>query len=431
MTFKVLGLSHALGHRVRWRGFIVAGIATILVNPAYAELSELGLDDAIRLTLDLNPALKQYPLRYDMLSARKQSASLRPALQIGADIENVGGSGSYSGDSVAESTLSLFSVLERGGKRAARVEEVNQRIGTVALERQQAVTNLAAEVALQFTQVAAAQEAISIKQAALTLQQRIEREVSKRVDAGAAPDAELLRVQAALAQRRSELATAKNELALERNKLSSFWLVEQPSVYQVNAALYPLPQPLSSAGLNELAERNPEVALLAQRITTQDSVVKRIDADSAADIGWRLGVRNFEETDDTAFAIGFEIPLFSGSRNRGALEESQLEKKRLLLQRTEAIWAFKRRLQELNQRLVSSNAETQTLLEDVVPLQEKALSETRRAYNRGRYSFAELAAEQGRLNDLKQQTLDGAARSHRINIELERLLGQTVPSSPR
>ncbi len=54
MTSKFLGLSHVLSRRLRWREFIVAGIATILMNPAYAEPSELGLDDAIRLTLDLN-----------------------------------------------------------------------------------------------------------------------------------------------------------------------------------------------------------------------------------------------------------------------------------------------------------------------------------------------------------------------------------------
>jgi cobalt-zinc-cadmium efflux system outer membrane protein len=429
MTSKVLGLSHVLSRRIRWRGFIVAGIATILMNPAYAEPRELGLDDAIRLTLDLNPALKQYPLRYEMLSARKQSASLRPALQIAAEIENVGGSGSYNGTDSAESTLSLFSVLERGDKRAARAEEIDQQISTVALQRQQAVTNLAADVALQFIQVAAAQEAVTIKQADLTLQQRIEREVSKRVDAGAAPDAELLRVQAASALRKSELTTAKSQLTIERNKLSSFWLEEKQNAYRVNAKLYQLPQPPSAASLDELAESNPEVALLAQRIRAQDSVAKRIDADSAADIGWRFGMRNFSETDDTAFSLGFELPLFAGSRNRGALTESQLEKQRLQLQRTEAVWLFKRRLQELHQRLISSNAETQTLVDSVVPLQERALKETQRAYNRGRYSFAELAAEQGRLNDLKQRTLEGAARSHRINIELERLLGQTMPNS--
>lgn len=431
MTFKVFGLSHALSHRVRWRGFIVAGIATILVNPAYAEPSELGLDDAIRLTLDLNPTLKQYPLRYDMLRARKQSASLRPAFQIGAEIENVGGTGGYNNSSVAESTLSLSSVFERGGKRGARAEEVDEQINTVVLERQQAVTNLAAEVALQFVQVAAAQETVTIKQAAVTLQQRIEREVSKRVKAGAAPDAELLRVQAAVALRVSEREAAISELTIERNKLSSFWLAEKQTNYRVKATLYQLPQPLSSPKLNELAERNPEVALLTQRMTTQDAVIRRVDADSATDIGWRLGVRNFAETDDTAFTLGLELPLFSGSRNRGAVAESQLEIERLQLQRDQSIWVFKRRLQELNQKLIASNAETQTLVENVVPLQQQALNETQRAYNRGRYGFTELASEQRRLNELKQRMLEGATRSHKINIELERLLGQTSSHSNR
>lgn len=431
MAFKIWGSGLVPSHRAQWRGLFSAGIAAILMSPAYGASNELRLEDAIRLTIDLNPGLKQYPLQYELLNARKHSASLKPALQLGAEIENIGGSGNYSGTNVAESTLSLSSVLERGRKRAARIDEVDQQISTATLERELAVTNLAAEVAEQFTKVAAAQEAVIIKQVEVELQQQIEREVAKRVRAGASPDAELLRVRAAVADSEGKLSAANNQLTTERLKLSSFWLAGGTDAYHVQASLYQLPAPLPVQQLDELAEANPEILLLVQRIATQDAAIKRVDANSSTDIGWRLGVRNFAETDDTAFTLGFELPLFSGGRNRSATTESQLEKQSLQLQKMQAVWRFKQRLQELNQRLIASNTEAQTLAGDILPLQQQALAETKKAYNRGRYSFTELAAEQRRLNELKQRQLDAATRSHLINIELERLLGQTLPHSSR
>lgn len=431
MAFKFLGSGLVPSRSARWRSFIIAGAAATLVNPAFGAVNELRLDDAIRLTVDLNPALKQYPLRHDLLNARRQGAALKPVLRIGAELENIAGSGGYKGTKAAESTLSLFSVLERGGKRAARIDEIDQQIITATLERGQAVTNLAADVAQQFTKVVAAQEAVTIQRAAVTLQQRIEKEVNKRVQAGAAPDAELLRVRAAVAESQGKLQAAISQLVIERIGLSSFWLAGEEADYHANAELYLLPQPLATVQLDELAESNPSVALLTQRITSQDAAIKRVNADNATDIGWSVGLRNFAETDDTAFTVGIDLPLFSGGRNRSAVVESELKRQRLELEKTQAVWDFKRRLQALNRQLVASNADANNISEKVLPLQQQALTETKKAYNRGRYSFAELAAEQRRLNALKQRKLEAATRSHLINIELERLLGQTVPFSNR
>lgn len=431
MDFKISGSGLVPSHWAQWRGLIIAGITAALMSPAYGASSELRLEDAVRLTIELNPRLKQYPLRHDLLNARRHGATLKPALHIGAELENIAGSGGYKGTEAAESTLSLFSVLERGGKRAARMEEIDQQVVTATLERGQAVANLAADVAQQFTQVVAAQETVIIQRTALTLQQRIEQEVDKRVQAGAAPDAELLRARAAVAETQGKLQAAISQLAIDRIGLSSFWLAGEEADYHVNAQLYELPQPLTSLRLDKLAESNPNVALLTQRITSQDAVIRRVNADSATDIGWSVGLRNFAETDDTAFTVGIDLPLFAGSRNRSAKAESELEKQRLRLEKTQAVWNFKRRLQALNRQLIASNADAKNISEKVLPLQEQALTETKKAYNRGRYSFAELAAEQGRLNALKQRKLEAATRSHLINIELERLLGQTVPLSNR
>ena len=423
MIPKPLRLSVMLGHSLS-RCVVAVAMALTLAGPAYSQDKALALIDAIRLAIDLNPSMREYPLRYDSLRALQQTAALRPAINLGVELENVAGSGSFSGTDAAESTLSLFSVVERGGKRAARREIVAQQMSHAELQRQQAVINLAADVAQQFIQVAATQEKLAIKQAALTLQQRIQKDVSKRVEAGAAPDAELLRIKAAVAEHKAELATVSTELAIQRRTLTAFWSLKGDNDFHVAAKLLQLPTALGSINIDELAEGSPQVALLTQQIALQTAVTEGVRAEAASDWGWRVGARHFADTDDTAFSLGLEIPLFSTRRNQGAEVQSQLEGQRIQQQRDVAVWRFKQRLQALNAQLEASNAEVRSLRDTAVPLRQQAFEETQRAYNRGRYSFAELAAEQRGLMVSQQRVLEAATRSHQINIELERLLGQ-------
>ena len=58
-------------------------------------------------------------------------AELKPPLMLGAEVEDALGTGDIKDFTGAEATLRLSSVVEMGGKRAARVGVVSRRIGVL------------------------------------------------------------------------------------------------------------------------------------------------------------------------------------------------------------------------------------------------------------------------------------------------------------
>src|SRR5262245_12521348 len=80
----------------------------------------LTLEAAFTRALEHPPDLARFaPLR-DAASAQLEADSQRPALRLGLELENAPRSNQDSAFDTAEATLSLASVIETGGKRAAR-----------------------------------------------------------------------------------------------------------------------------------------------------------------------------------------------------------------------------------------------------------------------------------------------------------------------
>jgi cobalt-zinc-cadmium efflux system outer membrane protein len=60
---------------------------------------------------------------------------------------------------------------------------------------------------------------------------------------------------------------------------------------------------------------------------------------------------------------------------------------------------------------------------------QAALAQTRDGYERGRFSYLELAAAQEELLDLERASIEAAAEYHRLQAEIERLTGESITTS--
>ncbi|HUH30130.1 MAG TPA: TolC family protein [Rhodanobacter sp.] len=129
----------------------------------------LSLPQAVDRALTQNPAMRAGD--YTIVAAERQAdiAGLAPPWVVGADIENVGGTGSVAGVHAAETTLRLGRVIERGGKRDAR-----RAAGAIDIERsrnalEQTRLELATEATRRFVEVLADQvrSRVAIQEAAL------------------------------------------------------------------------------------------------------------------------------------------------------------------------------------------------------------------------------------------------------------------------
>ena len=109
--------------------FMISGLSPHLV---YADTNtSLTLKKAVAQTLEQNPRLHQYSFIKNGYSAQRQTQSLRPAIEIGLEVENFAGSGDTRGFDSAETTLALSSVIEMGDKRQARMSLMDERLSGV------------------------------------------------------------------------------------------------------------------------------------------------------------------------------------------------------------------------------------------------------------------------------------------------------------
>jgi len=90
---------------------------------------------AIDKTFSRNPELQLFAYQKQQISGLTESADQGPALELGLEIENVAGSGHFSGFDAAETTLALSSVIELGDKRELRTATLATRAQTLQLEQ--------------------------------------------------------------------------------------------------------------------------------------------------------------------------------------------------------------------------------------------------------------------------------------------------------
>ena len=116
---------------INWRGVLFAGLAlaAIATPVAAQERERLSLADALRRADVItgleqaapNPRIAGPRAQADAARALVGQARLRPNPEVSLEVENIAGSGAFSGLSATEYTLSIGQRLELGDKRGTRV----------------------------------------------------------------------------------------------------------------------------------------------------------------------------------------------------------------------------------------------------------------------------------------------------------------------
>lgn len=380
--------------------------------------AQLTLAEAIDRTLSQNPELAVFRLRDAALAGRAQTAALRPPLELGIELENFAGEG---GSSEAELTVALSSVIELGGKRAARVDAVSARRDLLLAEEQAVALDLLGEVIRRYVAVLAAQERLALARDSVALAGDTLDAVERRVKAAASPRAEALRARAALAQARLAVQSEQRQVAYHKLALVALWGGESSNFRLDTAELYRFPPSAGFAELYSRAQQNPAIARFASEERLREAELRLAETQSSLDIGWSAGIRRSREIDETTLVAGFELPLFPARRNAGAIATAATERERVAVEREAALLRLKSRLFRAVSGLEQTLASVQVLRDSVVPTLREALVEVERAYRRGRYSYLEWASARDELIGARRAQIEAAAAALRFGAEIEQM----------
>lgn len=384
----------------------------------------LSLDDAFDRVARSHPDLRLFGPRTHGLTAELDRASLRPALVAGASVENAFGTGEASGLDVAELTLTLASVLERGGKLDARRTLAQSRIDALAVEREARRLDLLAEVARRYLAMVAAQQQREIARLDIGQRQRTVAAARHRLQAGASPESVVLTAQAALARAELDRARAEQRFVAARQHLAALWGERDPDFEIVANDPLALPQIAEFAELGSLLERTPELAQFAGERRIREARLQLARSERVADLDWQVGARRLQVSDDFALVGSVSMPLDAGRRAEPGIRVAEAELAALEIEREAKGLSLYSTLAEAHGRYRTAQLEVQRLRDDVLPKLGKAEAAAERAYRAGAITYLEWSQLQSERTATRKQQLEAALEAQRALIEIQRLTGQ-------
>jgi cobalt-zinc-cadmium efflux system outer membrane protein len=405
--------------------------AVVVLLFAFSPASHaLTLNDAMRRTERFHPELQLWSSSFSALQAESERAALKPALRLGAELENVLGSGAASGVQGAELTLSLASVLERGAKRGARQAVVQSRIDGLAISRETRRLDVLAEVARRYLDLSGAQALIRVAQLDLDQRQRTVRAAQRRVQAGAAHQSQLLAAEALVIRSEVELQGASATQMNASRRLALLWGGHANALLQVSETPLDLPPLQSFEALLTKLQQAPELQQFASEQRQREARIQLAGTQRTADIDWQLGVRRLQDGSDWGLVAGFSIPLGSAARSVPEVQMAAAELAALEPELASRELSLQATLAQAHGRYEQLAHETHELGTRLIPALQKAEQAAGRAYGAGALSYLEWAQLQSETTSAMRQQISTVLDAQRALIELQRLTGETMLDLP-
>lgn len=393
-------------------------------------VESLRLEQAVARSLASNPSVAADVAELRAVQARAEREALPPRYVIGAELENIGGTGALAGIDAAEATVRLGRVIELGGKRVAR-----QALGAAETARQRnrsdtVQLDIASRTTARFIAVLAAQQRLAFAQEQVQLVERTRREVARWVTAGRNPESDLHAAEIAVADAELTHETAGHELASAKITLAASWGSFEPDFTAVAGDLRELP---AVESFGTLAARLPMTTDQRNALLEAEAINarRRVAAASARpDIDVSLGVRRIEALNDQALVMSVSVPLGSSRQASLAIAEADAQLAALEARRDAQRFESHRVLFERYQELMHARHEHEVLRGTMLPKAEQAYAFTRRGFEAGRFSLVQLTQAQRTLFDLRARSVEAVVRYHVVLVEVERLTAVSSEPTP-
>lgn len=382
----------------------------------------INLRDAIGKTFAHNPALRAFSYQLRAQQGRELQAGLAASPEVSLMVEDALGTGIFEGTDNAQATLSIGWVLE-GEVRQGFTDVARADTSALATESKIKRLNVAAETARLYLSCLANQARLINTTKTVALAEETVLAVKKRITAGKTPEAELARAQAELAHAQLDHEDIEHELSSAIRLLAAQWGDINPEFTYVEGSISTLPSTVSYEVLKIKLEQSPEFTRLLADRRLKQAELKLAEAQSSSNWRVNLGVRHFETTNDQSLVAGISIPFGERSRNPGRVTAARENLSEMAVKEDELRVRFETSLYVLYEELQHSLHRINAHRNNIIPLLEDALKQTRRAYDLGRYSYLEWRSVQSELLDARSALVEDSIGAHLKVIEIERLTG--------
>ncbi|WP_339897645.1 TolC family protein [uncultured Gilvimarinus sp.] len=403
-------------------------LLALMASGATASARALTFEQTWQKVLQQHPLVSAANNRLAAADFKRAKAGLRPNPRLIFEAENLYGSGEYERAGQAETAVMAEQTFERGGKRAARSRLSEQQLAGQQLESRRQLRLLRQEVRRQFNRVLLAQERLQLTQTQQQLASQNTQTVARLHEAGAATSDDLARARLQLQSTELELTRMRQQRLNASQQLAALWGdMYHTDVIEAEGPLLFINEPLTINQALAPLDSGIDQKIAEQHIRAQQAEVNLEKANAKVDVTVAAGVRRFSASDEYAFTVGASVPLQIFNNNqagingayaqmRAAQQDADYVKRQVSAQ----VLAAFRRWQQADQALT-------TLEADILPAAENVLSATRKAYERGSYSYLQVLDAQDSLLRAQRQRLDLRADAADAMTLLERYIEPLDP----
>lgn len=408
--------------------FILRAVIGTLLLPSSVSVTAqnsqtpLFISEALEKAEAGHPSLRAAGIQRQLQEARIEQAGVKPRPELNVEVENVFGSGTNDLLRGVEATASVSWLLERG-LRNSRIEAAVTRSSLVEADIAIKRLDVAAETARRFLASLELQARLLIAEAGIALGEEAVEAIAQRVDAGTTPAAELARSRADLRRMQINEDDIHHELLSANYRLAAQWGATEPDFGRVMGDLLAVPSIEPFESYLARLEQNPDLKRYLTFERVQQAQVNLEEARNRKP--WRVGAgfRWQNRTSDHGFVADLSIPLGPQDGNRGRVAEARARITQSQLEREAEQLRLRTELFVIYQELIHSIEVTDAIAQDILPLYESALADTRAAYESGLYSYVEWSQAQLSLLNARYELVESAHNIYHNLIEIERLTG--------
>ncbi|WP_339616314.1 TolC family protein [uncultured Gilvimarinus sp.] len=399
---------------------------TLNIANVQAEQAPLTLAEALSRTMAQNPKLRVFDFRLQGTDGERMTADQAPAYEAGLEVENILGSGATQGLDNAEYTLTLSSIIELGGKRQARTGVASSRYDLIETRREAETLDLLGQATQRYVATLALQEKLDLASQSVALNEAAFNTIKRRAKQGAAPEAEMLRAKAALANSQIAHSAVQTEYEKRKMALASMWGETQVDFQRLKGDLFRFEPSEPFAVLYQKASESPLIRVYASEQRMRDAELQLAKSQSDSNVRWQVGARRYERTGDSALVAGVSMPLFAGSRNQGKVKTAMAARDEVEYRQESALLQLHTLLFDAYHSRQHNIDAVKRLRSSVLPELSKALELTQQAYERGRYSYVEWTAAQHELLSTREALVDAATDALLNQALIEQLTAQSM-----
>ncbi len=375
----------------------IASALSVLATAAAAE--PITLADALTRAASTSPALAAAEADVAAAEGRAQQAGFRPNPELGLEVENFAGTGSFSGVRDAETTLSVGQRFELGGKRPARQRAAQAEVEAARLRLSVARADLLKDVRDAYAEAFADGRRVELAREQFLRAENLQTIATELVDAGREPPLRALRARTAALEAVARVRAAEAEYAEAQRALAALW-----------GGADDLPEPVAPtdeavpAATVDPAEAL-DVRLAEAEVASSVAVVARERTLSRPDVTVSVGARQFQGSDDTALVVGASLPIGIFDRNQGNIAAANAERTGAEARRNAALAGAIRRTRDAQAALRTAEARLAFLETRAEPEAIEAVRIAREGFSAGRFTLLDVLDAEEALNTVQSELI--------------------------